>query len=155
MSDVETRLQRLEDERDILLRLNTFGHCIDYGGTESFVDCFTDGGALTYSWDAANEVSDTGHAEDVSYRGREELAGFIATHTRAPEHRHKHVVVDPHIEIDGDQAVVTSYFVRLDRNAAGPVVSSFGRYSDAFARCPDGRWRIADRRGELESRWSG
>jgi hypothetical protein len=32
------------------------------------------------------------------------------------------------------------------------VVTSFGRYHDVLARCPDGHWRFESRVGELENR---
>ena len=36
-------------------------------------------------------------------------------------------------------------------NADGPAIKSFGRYRDVLVRCPDGRWRIKERRNEREA----
>ena len=73
-------------------------------------------------------------------------------HTNAPDVYHKHMLMEPTIEIDGDRATALSYFSRFDRSLNGPLVSSFGAYRDVFVRCPDGRWRIKERRAEIEGR---
>jgi ketosteroid isomerase-like protein len=149
---LEDRVRLLEDEREITRRLYAYGHCIDYGIEDAFVDCFTEDATLSYSWDAANTVTDTGNAGDRRYEGRDEISGFVRNHTNAPDVYHKHALVEPQIELDGDRATATSYFMRLDRSGNGPMMSSFGRYRDVFVRSPDGRWRIKERRGEIESR---
>ncbi len=141
------RLRRLEDERGVLATLHRYGHALDYGAEADWVDCFTS--------DARYEVRERGHgtAGGVrAYVGRQELAAFAARHTRAPEHFHKHVVVDPVIAVDGDRATADSYFLRLDHSGGERVVYAFGRYRDELARGEDGRWRFAVRVAEVESR---
>ena len=141
------RLRLLEDERGVLATLHRYGHALDYGAEAAWVDCFTA--------DARYEVREPGHGTTGSvraYDGRDELAAFAARHTRAPEHFHKHVVVDPVIAVDGDRATAVSYFLRVDHVDGEPVVYAFGRYRDELVRGEDGRWRFAVRVAEVESR---
>jgi hypothetical protein len=119
-ADLEQRLQLLEDERAIAKQLYAYGQSLDYGLEEPFVDCFTDDAVLSYTWDAANTVTNTGRSGELRFEGREQVAGFVRSHTNAPNVYHKHFVVEPQIEIDGDTATVISYFARLDRSVEGP-----------------------------------
>jgi hypothetical protein len=141
------RLRLLEDERDVLATLHRYGHALDYGAEAGWVGCFTA--------DARYEVREPGNGTAGrvrAYDGRDELAAFAARHTRAPEHFHKHVVVDPMIAVDGDRATAVSYFLRVDQAGGERVVYAFGRYRDELVRGEDGRWRFAVRVAEVESR---
>lgn len=145
--DLDRRLTLLEDERAILALLARYGHSIDYGLEADWVDCFT-----------ADGVFDVRRVDPAGERhvGREALAAFVADHTRAPAHLHKHVVVDPIVVVDGDEATAQSYFLRVDELRGAPVIRSFGRYHDRLARGGDGRWRIRERVADVEARhpWS-
>ena len=84
--------------------------------------------------------------------GREALAAFIATHTRAPETWHKHMMVQPRVAVEGDTAKTESFFTRLDEDETlEPYVLVFGRYRDTVQRCDDGLWRFRERIVEIES----
>jgi hypothetical protein len=147
LDELTRRLAALEAERGVLATLYRYGHALDYGAEADWVDCFA--AAAHY------EVRErgAGTTDSVrSYDGRNELAAFAAGHTRAPERFHKHLVADPLIAVDGDRAVVTSYFLRLDDVGGERVVYAFGRYHDELVRCADGRWRFAVRIAEVESR---
>lgn len=148
---LEERVQALEDERAILRTLYTYGQSIDYGREDEFLDCWIDDARLSYSFAVANSLGADGRS-DMSFNGREEIAGFFRGHTHAPERYHKHFLVAPLITIDGDRATVECYNARLDARPGGPLTSSFGCYRDELIRCPDGRWRFAARRSETESR---
>ena len=97
VAQLAERLSRLEAERDVLATLYAYAHSIDYGDEEGWVDCFTDDGAF----DIRSRV---GHYGSRRVVGREELGQFIASHTRAPELWHKHMIVEPVIRVDGDTA---------------------------------------------------
>lgn len=147
LDELASRLRALEAERDVLATLYRYGHALDYGAETDWVDCFTA--------TARYEVREPGTvAAPVvrSYDGRDELAAFAASHTRAPERFHKHLVADPVIAVDGDRATSVSYFLRLDDLDGERVVYAFGRYLDELVRCADGRWRFAVRIAEVESR---
>jgi len=147
LDELTHRLAALEAERGVLAALYQYGHALDYGAEADWVDCFASA--------AHYEVRERGAGtmDSVrSYDGRDELAAFAAGHTRAPERFHKHLVADPLIAVDGDRAMVTSYFLRLDDVGGERVVYAFGRYHDELVRCADGRWRFAVRIAEVESR---
>jgi hypothetical protein len=152
LPSVEMRLRALEDERDILQCLYRYGHSIDYGMEDEFLDCFTSDAFLSYDFETANQLADTGIGDnDRQFQAQEAIVGFFHWHTNAPNVYHKHFLAEPRIKLEGDQASVSSFWTRLDRSEQGPVITSFGRYQDVFVRCPDGRWRIKERRGEIES----
>jgi ketosteroid isomerase-like protein len=136
--ELERRISALEDERSILLTMYAYGHSLDYGVEEEFLDCFAEDAVLHW-------------AVRGTFAGREAIRGAFRDHTHAPERYHKHLLIEPRIALDGDRAAATSYFVRIDRYDDGPKVRNFGRYFDSFVRGGDGRWRFAERRAESEA----
>lgn len=136
---LEVRLRKLEDEREIVRTLQMYGHALDYGFEDEFVDCWLQDGVLVWP------------APHPQYVGHEALRTIFRKHTHAPAPFHKHVVVDPMITLEGDRATVDSMFLRLDDYEDGPQVSSYGRYRDEMRRCPDGRWRFMTRMTEREA----
>ena len=142
--ELEARVRLLEDERLIVRTLYRYGHAIDYGREEEWLDCFTDDAV----WDARMRKAPE---QSIRLIGRAQLAEYIASHTRPPTAHHKYLLVEPLIEIDGDEAVVQSYFVRLNANDNGPsTVHAMGRYRDAMVRGADGRWRFRERIVEID-----
>jgi hypothetical protein len=92
-----------------------------------------------------------GSQPDLLCHGRDELATFIAGHTRAPAVYHKHLLIEPRITLDGDQAAVDSYFLKVDAQSDGPSqIVAMGRYRDQLVRSSDGRWRFRERLAEVE-----
>jgi ketosteroid isomerase-like protein len=139
---LEERVRELEDERAILRTLYSYGHGLDYGLEEQFLDCWTEDAVLIWP-------------DRPPLVGREAIAAAFRAHTHAPDFFHKHVIVEPRIDIDGDRASSECYFARWDDYEQGPEIRSFGRYRDVLIRCPDGRWRFQERRTEREARrWS-
>ena len=142
--DLEARLVLLESEQAILKNLYRYGHSIDYGDEEAWVDCFTEDGVF----DVRARLS---HQPNRVISGRDELRAFIKRHTRAPELWHKHLLIEPLIEVDGDTATVRSYLAVVMEHEDEPIVRVFGRYRDRLVRCPDGRWRFRERIADVES----
>lgn len=139
-----SRVQLLEDERAILGALHAYGHAIDYSDEERYGDLWTDDAAF----DARGRVpGDVGRV----VRGREALADFAAHFSRPPQGWHKHLVIEPLIEVEGDAASATSYFAVLRDEGDQPILWVFGRYRDTLVRCADGRWRFSLRIAEVES----
>ena len=134
---LEERLGRLEDERAILDRLYAYAHSLDHGMRGEWLDCWTDDGVLAWPHE--------------TFVGLEAIGRAYDGHSHAPEAFHKHLLVEPRVRLDGDEASVESYFARLNDSPGGPVVRSFGRYLDVIVRCADGAWRIRERRLERES----
>jgi len=146
IEELATRLSALEDERAILRTLYQYGHSIDYGLEESWVDCFTDDGIF--------DVRMRNGEPFMRYEGRQKLHEMVAEHTRPPVAYHKHLIAEPVIDVEGDTAKVDTYFARLDSPDDGgdAVVTAIGRYRDEFVRSPDGRWRIRIRLAEIQNR---
>jgi ketosteroid isomerase-like protein len=138
VSDLEARLRLLEDKQAIAERMHAYGHALDYGRRDAWLDCWTEDAVLDWPHGTFTGLAEIGRAFDE--------------HTHAPDYFHKHIVVDPLIELAGDLARVESYFLRVDESPAGPIVRSMGRYRDRLLRCGDGNWRLSERLTDLESR---
>lgn len=135
--DIEQRLRQLEDEKAILNTLYAYGHYLDYGLEDAWIDCWSEGAVLDWPGRAF-------------MRGHAELRAGFRAHSHAPDTYHKHMVVAPMITVQGDTATVQSMFARLDRYEDGPGIRAFGRYRDTLIRCPDGRWRFTERLPDIE-----
>jgi SnoaL-like domain len=142
---LEERVARLEAEREIVRTLYQYAHTLDYGPEAEFLDCFVEEG----SW----ERTRARRPGDVArFDGLEGLTRFFNDphRGRAPEVYFKHLVAEPRIAFDGEEADVLSYYVRIQEHPDGPYVFAFGRYRDRLRRCPDGRWRFVSRLAETE-----
>jgi hypothetical protein len=140
---LEARLRVLEDERAITRTLYQYGHSLDYGDETAYIDCFTDDGVF--------EVRRRGKGDVRRVVGRSDRETFVAQHSRAPEAWHKHMVLQPMIEVDGDKARCVSYAVVLLDYEDRPAIKDFARYKDRLRRCEDGKWRFEERVAEAES----
>ncbi len=142
--ELEARLDRLEAEREIVRTLHRYAHSIDYGDEEAWLDCFTEEGAF--------DIRSHAHQLKRLVSGRDELRAFIAGHTRAPERWHKHLLVEPLVDVTGpDTATCRSYLAVVMDHEDVPVLRVFGRYVDQLERGADGRWRFRERVAEIES----
>jgi hypothetical protein len=140
------RLQVLEDERAILRTLYQYGHSMDYGPDADFVDCFTPDGV----WDVRMRRTPEGA---FTCAGHDEIAASLEMQTsvRAPALYAKHLLVEPRIAVNGDEAAVDSYFVRIEPRDDGPTqIVASGRYVDQLIRGDDGRWRFTHRVAEID-----
>ena len=144
--DASVELDLLVAERAVLRTLYRYGHSIDYGLEEDWLDCFVPDGAFDVRYRVGAKPS-------RRFEGRDDLAAFIAAHSRAPDFWHKHLLFEPLVTVDGDRASVRSYFARLDASDDGgaPFVRAFGRYLDELVRGSDGEWRFAERIAEVEA----
>lgn len=138
MSTIEERLGRLEDERDILQLLHTYGHALDDGDEQAFMNCWTEDAYLEWT------------ARSASFRGQAEILRAFRAHSHAPQVLHKHLMIEPLIKISSDEAEIVSMFARLDSYGGQPKIRTFGRYLDRTRRCPDGRWRFTYRKAESD-----
>jgi 3-phenylpropionate/cinnamic acid dioxygenase small subunit len=155
LEKIADRLQELEDQGAVADVLYRYGHSIDYGLEQEWLDCFTDDAEFRVI-PSRREVFDEQvrvGLQPVQRKGREQLAKFIGAHTRPPERFHKHLVMEPRIHINGDEAEAHSYFVRIDANPSdtGTLIRSFGRYRDRLVRCSDSKWRIRERVAEPDA----
>jgi ketosteroid isomerase-like protein len=139
---LEARVRQLESERDVVRTLFRYGHGLDYGPEAEFLDVFTEQGR----W-----MRVEGRRPARSFDGRRGLAEMFRDHTHAPEFFHKHVVVNPQVDVEGDTATAVSFLLFICDHPEGPYIRAFSRCTDRLVRCEDGRWRIEERRAELES----
>jgi hypothetical protein len=138
------RVGALEDERAIHAVLHRYGHAIDYGLEQEWIDCFTP--------DAVFEIRARVTGRHMIASGTQQLAAFAARHTRAPGRFHKHLVADVLVTMNGREAHAESLYARLDATRDGhPYVFSFGRYRDRLRKCDDDVWRLCARIAESES----
>jgi 3-phenylpropionate/cinnamic acid dioxygenase small subunit len=139
------QLKGLLDEKAIVATLYRYGDALDHGNRDQFINCFTS--------DAEYVVKarlDAGAG--FTFVGHEQLRGYFDSHTHAPDAFHKHVTVNPLVEIDNGKAQVQSYFLRVDSLEKGAaVVLAAGKYLDRFERGDDGGWRIRTRVCEVEN----
>jgi len=83
-----------------------------------------------------------------TYRGPAEIRSYLET--QPPNMRGVHVTVNPHIEIDGDEATAeAAFFVMVPRDSA-TVVGAWGWYRDRLSY-ESGRWFFRERR--IETQW--
>ena len=145
LAEVAADVALLMAERAVLGTLYRYGHSIDYGLEQDWLDCFAPDGAFDVRYRVGTRPS-------RRFEGRDALATFVAAHSRAPQRWHKHLLFEPMVEVDGDRASARSYFARLDASDDGtPFVRAFGRYLDELVRGPDGEWRFAERIAEVEA----
>ena len=126
--------------------LYQYGHAMDYGPDADFVDCFTPDGV----WDVRMRKTPSGA---FTCAGHGEIAASLETQTsvRAPALYAKHLLIEPQIVVDGDDASVQRYFVRIASEDAAPTqIVASGRYLDQLIRCHDGRWRLTERIAEID-----
>ena len=144
-ADLREQVALLMAERAVLDTLYRYGHSIDYGLEEDWLDCFEPDGAFDVRYRVGAKPS-------RRHEGPDGLTAFIAAHSRAPHRWHKHLLFEPLVTVDGDRARARSYFARLDADHDGtPFVRAFGRYLDELVRGPDGRWRFVERVAEVEA----
>jgi SnoaL-like domain len=146
MRDAELGVQlssAIADERAIVRVLYSYCHAIDYGEEARWLALFTSDGI--FHVDMPRGLPTTHCA------GQKELAAFISAHPRAPAALHKHLLLNPLIELQGDEARVASYFQMLLEIDGTPETYCFGRYLDRLVRSESGLWRFRERVAQVQS----
>jgi 3-phenylpropionate/cinnamic acid dioxygenase small subunit len=152
LAALTARIEALEEQQAILDLLYRYGHAIDYGLEDEWVDCFTPDGAFDMRHRRSGpSTSGRWESADRRLEGHEPLMRFVSAHTRAPDRYHKHVVIEPRITLDGHEATVVSYFMFVHENDGRSEVGAFGRYRDRLLRGADSRWRFVERIAEIEA----
>lgn len=145
------RVARLDAEAAIRATLARYGHAIDAGDDDGWVDLFTETGEFQVRGPSS------GSGDDYTVVGRVALREFYSHHSRRPEAFHEHVTVQPVITLadDGQHASCTSRFFVIVLDAARrPAIRVFGTYHDTLERGADGVWRFATRRPEIDAQAS-
>jgi ketosteroid isomerase-like protein len=144
LEQIDARLTALETRESVTATIRAYSKSIDLGDHDAWLDCFTEDGAFeTRSVLAAYPAA--------RFEGRAALREFIEGHSRPPAVHHKHLYALPDIQIEGDEASASGYFVHLLDRAGRPAMVSYGRYLDRLARGRDGRWRFRERLVEIQA----
>jgi SnoaL-like protein len=131
---IEERLQRLEDRELIWRLLLEYRKQLDLRDFAAYAQLFTDDG----EW-RGDLGSATGPAEIEQLLIRT-LEGYTGESTA-----HLHLVANPLIEVDGDQATAESVWCYVTRDFSdNPVLSFIGHYEDVLVRTENG-WRFQRR----------
>ena len=133
----------IADERAILRVLYSYCHAIDYGEEARWLGLFTADGIF--------HVDMPRGLPPVHCAGQKELAAFVGAHPRAPAALHKHLLLNPLIELHGDEARAASYFQLLLDIDGIPETYCFGRYLDRLERSESGLWRFKERMAQVQS----
>jgi hypothetical protein len=158
LRDLQSRVNALEAEQKILSRLYQYGHSLDYGLVDDWLDCFTNDATFELHFAGAVDRQmfpgrgGTVTQSGLKYSGRDALRSFVSSHSHAPEAFHKHLTLLPTIEVRDSDATAVSYSVRLDVATDGVIyIRGYGRYLDSLQLCDDGIWRIGNRVNEIEA----
>jgi len=151
-SDIEKRLQALEDERGILDTMSAYGHCIDYGLKDEWLALFTEDGRYHVTM-RGHHIPNVIVDQPEGGMTAKERAEYISKHPHAPNAWHKHMMCEPRIKLESDAtASAVSYFSRLDETKEGAAYTLvFGRYIDQLVKGSDGKWRFKLRKIEMEN----
>lgn len=116
----------LEDKDQIRELMCRYNRCIDFPDLDGWLDCW-----------AADGVMEFGGRPPA--HGIDELRAYGSGRTGGSFHLSTNEV----IEVDGDEARVTSY-IAVVGGEADPVIRVAGRYDDVVRRI-DGTWKFARR----------
>ena len=131
----------LRAERDIMETLNKYSWAIDYGREDEYLDCFLETGVY--------QVKGFRTSTPKRVEGRAALQAYFRA--RSPKSQQKHISTTPMIKVEGDHAVVETFFIGFNADDGRPQLFLIGRYLDRMVRCPDGVWRIEERDFEGEN----
>lgn len=141
--DLERRVQRLEDERDIARTLALYGHHADSGNHDAFVDLFTPGAEI----ELVGGTPSGAHGDNPRWTGQEEIRRYIEDPTMHMliEGRCMHLpALDLRVEVEGDRATADSRSLVLLREGGQTTVYGAGFTRWSLERGADG-WRISRR----------
>lgn len=147
------RLTRLEDERAIERVLKRLAWAGDHGRREDWLDCFTEDGRLDFKSTEreSSAGADVPPALNIQVQGREGLVRFYESLPRLADVYNKHFLADQVITLSGDEATSETYIALIRDVDGAPQLNSTGRYFDKLRRDADGKWRITERVGRIDT----
>lgn len=123
-----------EDHLAIQRLTSDFCWCADTRDVDGIVALF-----------AADGVFDAEPAGLGVFEGHEALSGFFGSLLPAHEYS-QHIIGNHRIDLDGDTATGTSYYLMQGAIKGTGRISAAGYYEDRYVRTSDG-WRLQSRRG--------
>jgi uncharacterized protein (TIGR02246 family) len=132
---VEERLGRLEDREEIRQLVQDYRRHLDARDLAAYARLFTQDG----EW-----LGGTGYGRGPTAI-RDMLTERLAGNPPAPGPTSWHLVSDPEIRLDGDQATGSVTWALIQRGEGDtPVIRLLGHYEDTYRR-ENGRWRFQRR----------
>jgi ketosteroid isomerase-like protein len=116
--------------------LAEYCHAIDELRFDDFERLFTDDAIMT------------ARLAGTTYQGPAAIRGYLEK--QPPEMRGLHMMLNPHIVIDGDVATVRADFAVLVPRGGSAVTGAWGWYRDRLRR-DEGGWRFTERR--IDTQW--
>lgn len=147
---LETRIHQLEDQLELYQVMSAYGPLVDSGDAEATASLWTEDGI--YDWGGGASAPGTGVREGP--QGAAHNAAEIAYMVRGDYHQAiikggaAHVIGLPHVVLDGDKAVGTSYSRLYRRDGDNFRVWRVGANRWEFVRTKDG-WRVKRRINRL------
>lgn len=126
---LEDRIKNLEDIEAIKRLKHRYCYDNDSNNGKAVRDMFTDDAV----WD--------GGAQFGVYKGDKELTEFFAT--KAPYEFYVHAVLNPIIEVKGDEGTGIWYLIEPATLENGQAVWICGRYDEKYVRI-GGRWKFKE-----------
>jgi hypothetical protein len=132
---LEARLRRLEDIEEIRTLLLEYARCLDEADYAGYAELFTEDGEL--------------HAQLGQATGRSAIRALLedrlGSEPPRPRRAAFHLVGNPVVEVDGDDARSTALWAYVTHDDEGfPLVLQLGHYRDRLAR-DGGVWRFRRR----------
>jgi|CXWL01.1.fsa_nt_gi hypothetical protein len=113
---------------------------VDFCCSENLAELYTEGGRFVIS-------------SSKEYVGQEGVNTYGRLSAGKTDRRVRHVFTNFRFVMDGPDQIRGVSFVTLyrtqDRDTAPPVAVALADAKDIYRRCPDGRWRIYERRIEV------
>lgn len=132
---LDERVRALADQVEIMQLVAQYGPAVDSGSGAAAAALWTEDG----TFDAVPHLR---------MRGHDEIAAMVvgAGHQSLLDNGCGHVLTQPHVVVDGDEATGRSYAlnIRWDAEADRFWVARVSANTWRWVRTPDG-WRIADR----------
>jgi hypothetical protein len=138
---LETRLQALEDEKDIRDLLVDYGHCFDTFDFVGYSKLFSEKGTWKGNYGGKYVVA-TGPSEVLAMMNRVNRSTSYDPKNIAAMHLMTNFV----IQVNGDHAVSRSRWTFFTRDASNKLVPSLaGHYDDTLIR-EKGQWKFLERK---------
>jgi SnoaL-like domain len=164
LAALEAKLHALEDQVALYQLMSAYGPLVDSGDAEATAALWTEDGV--YDWGGGPSSTPNAPAPGTPVKEGPAGAAYsqaaIADMVRGPYHQEiiqtgaGHVIGLPHLKIDGDTAVGTSYSRLYRRDGDNFRTWRVGANRWEFVRTPDG-WRVKQRinrvlNGDAEAR---
>lgn len=137
MTNLEARLQRLEDRDAIHQLFIDYGRFLDAGDLDAYASLFAQDGEVM--------LGPIGRAT-----GRDNIRALMGKILSGRAGSAYHIISSPTVTLEGDEATSEVMWTVIQRDAEGkPKLTSIGRHVDRLVRI-DGAWKIAQRRGLID-----